>query len=460
VAVVGGGVAGLATAYRLTVDEPDVDVTLLEASDRVGGKLRSIEVGDLVLEAGADSFVARRPWAVELCKELGLGADLITPASSSAYVWTDAGLERYVKGSAFGIPGDVGDVLRWPGLSRAGRMRAARDLVKKTRKSDEDESLGALLRRRLGDEATDLSVGPLLAGLFAGDVDRLSVRATFPELADWERTQGSLIRGSQAATRNAASARGGSIPPMFVKLQGGVSRLTDELARQLGDRVRTAAPVTAISASGSGFEVGLGDASTLSADDVILASPAWVAADLVGGLAPEAADELTAIPYASTGVVLLVYGDGTKSRLPEGSGFVVPRGKAPMTACTWVSNKWPEEAFRSRAVLRCYVGGVGDEDVLDASDDDIVQACLRHVAAVVDLPDGPEHSAVHRWMNAMPQYEVGHLDRVRRIRAALPPGIVVTGSAYGGVGIPDCIRQANETAAAIHETAGTDKETV
>jgi protoporphyrinogen/coproporphyrinogen III oxidase len=129
-----------------------------------------------------------------------------------------------------------------------------------------------------------------------------------------------------------------------------------------------------------------------------------------------------------------------------------------MTACTWVSSKWPEEAFRSRAVLRCYVGGVGDEDLLDASDDDIVQACVRHVAAVVDLPDAPERTAVHRWMNAMPQYEVGHIERVRRIRDALPPGIVVTGSAYGGVGIPDCIRQANETAAAILQTS--DKETV
>jgi len=458
--VVGGGVAGLATAYRLTVDERGVEVTVLEASERVGGKLRPIEVGDLTLDAGADSFVARRPWAIDLCKELGLGADLITPGSSSAYVWTDAGLERYLKGSAFGIPGDVGDVLRWPGLSRAGRMRAARDLVKKARKGDQDESLGALLRRRLGDEATDLSVGPLLAGLFAGDVDRLSVRATFPELADWERTQGSLIRGSQAATRNAASARAGPTPPMFVKLRGGVSRLTDELARRLGNRVRIGMPATAIVPAGSGFEVGLGDGSVLPADDVILAGPASVSAELIDGITPEAAAELAAIPYASTGVVLLVYGDGTQSGLPEGSGFVVPRGKAPMTACTWVSSKWPEEAFRSRAVLRCYVGGVGDEDVLDASDDDIVQACIRHVAAVVDLPDAPEHTAVHRWMNAMPQYEVHHLDRVRRIRDALPPGIVVTGSAYGGVGIPDCIRQANDTAAAILEAADTDKETV
>jgi len=247
---------------------------------------------------------------------------------------------------------------------------------------------------------------------------------------------------------------------MFVKLRGGVSRLTDELARRLGHRVRIGMPATAIVPAGSGFEVGLGDGSVLPADDVILAGPASVSAELIDGITPEAAAELAAIPYASTGVVLLVYGDGTRSGLPEGSGFVVPRGKAPMSACTWVSSKWPEEAFRSRAVLRCYVGGVGDEDVLDAGDDDIVQACIRHVAAVVDLPDAPEHTAVHRWMNAMPQYEVDHLDRVRRIRDALPPGIVVTGSAYGGVGIPDCIRQANETAAAILEAAGNDKETV
>ncbi len=447
VVIVGGGIAGLATGYRLSA--AGADVTVLEASDRAGGKLRPIEVGGLTLEAGADSFVARRPWAIDLCKELGLGSDLVSPGASTAFLWTDAGLERFLKGSAFGIPGDVGDVFRWPGLTRSGRMRAAQDLVKKARKSKEDESLGSLLRRRLGDEATDLSVGPLLAGLFAGDVDRLSVQATFPELAEWERTQGSLIRGSQAATRDAAAARTGNPSPMFLKLRGGTSVLTDRLASELGDRLRLNAPVGEV--AGSALYVG---SERFEFEAAVLATPAYVTADLI----PEAAAHLNEIPYASTGVALMVYPEGTRNRLPDGTGFVVPRGKAPMTASTWVSNKWPEPEYGTRAVVRCYIGGVGEEDLLEESDQDILAACAKHIAAVVELPDEPEASAFHRWVRSMPQYEVGHLDRVKRIRDALPAGIFVTGSAYGGVGIPDCVRQASETAEQVLAYLA-DKET-
>ncbi len=178
----------------------------------------------------------------------------------------------------------------------------------------------------------------------------------------------------------------------------------------------------------------------------VLAVPAFEAARLVEPHAPTAADDLRAIPYASTGVVFLVFGEGTQASLPEGTGFVVPRGKAPMTACTWISSKWPDPAFGSRAVVRCYVGGVGDEDVLEASDDELVDACVRHLAAVLDLPERPESSSVVRWMRAMPQYEVGHVDRVAAIRRSLPAGIFVVGSAYDGVGIPDCVRAAGETA--------------
>jgi oxygen-dependent protoporphyrinogen oxidase len=174
--------------------------------------------------------------------------------------------------------------------------------------------------------------------------------------------------------------------------------------------------------------------------------PAFEAARLVEAHAQVAGEDLRSIPYASTGVVFLVFGEGTQASLPGGTGFVVPRGKAPMTACTWISSKWPDPAFGSRAVVRCYVGGVGDDDVLEASDDELVDACVRHLSAVLDLPERPEASSVVRWMRAMPQYEVGHVDRVAAIRRSLPEGIFVVGSAYDGVGIPDCVRGAGETA--------------
>jgi len=461
VVIVGGGVSGLATAYRLSQADPACDVLLLEAGAHVGGKLRSVAVGDLVLPAGADSFLARKPWALELCKELGIGDELDAPSLSGSYLWTDRGLVAFQKDAPFGIPGDVAEVFRWPGLSKAGRRRAAQDLVRSKRKDEGDETLGSLLRRRLGDEATDLAVAPLLGGLFAGDVDRLSVQATFPELVKWEQSQGSLIRGSQAATRNAR--RAGEPGPMFLRPRGGVERLTDVLSERLGAaRQRSGCHVTGIRERDDGYEVQVED-EWVAAGAVVLAPEAHVAAGLVRAFAPAASRELEGIPYASTGVVLMVYPEASARDVPSGTGFVVPRGKAPMTASTWLSNKWPSEAFGTRAVIRSYVGAVGEEDILEADDDDIIAAVARFHAAVLPLPAEPEHAAVVRWPKSMPQYDLGHLDRIARIRDALPAGIFVTGQAYDGVGIPDCVRGAGETARAVvaHlNDAALQKETV
>ena len=182
---------------------------------------------------------------------------------------------------------------------------------------------------------------------------------------------------------------------------------------------------------------------------MIVSVPAHEASRLVEDPAPAAAADLAGIAYASTGVVLMVYAEGSQPGLPEGTGFVVPRGAAPMTAATWLSSKWPSDAFGTRAVVRCYVGAVGEEDILDADDADLIAACARHLAALVRLPDMPEHAAVVRWPKAMPQYELGHLDLVARIRRSLPEGIFVVGQAYDGVGIPDCVRAAGETAEAV-----------
>ena len=437
VVVVGGGVTGLTVAYRLLQADPAIEVTVLEAGSAAGGKLRSVALGDLVLPAGADSFLARKPWAVELCRELGI--ELETPAATGAYLWTDTGLVPLIKDAPFGIPGEVGDLFRWPGLSAAGKRRAAQDLLRRPRRSDRDESLGSLLRRRFGDEATDLAVGPLLAGLYAGDIDRLSVRATFPDLEVWERAQGSLFRGSQATSRLARRAQLG---PMFVRPKGGVGRLTDVLAERSGERLRTHAAVTALEPG----RVMLDTGESIEAGKIVVTTPAHEAARLLDAAAPSVAADLAGIGYASTGVVLMVYPKGTQSGLPDGTGFVVPRGKAPMTAATWLSSKWPSDTFDDRAVVRCYVGAVGEEDILDADDDDLIEACARHLSAAVNLPGRPEHAGVVRWPASMPQYEVGHLDRVASIRAALPAGIVVAGQAYDGVGVPDCVRAANETA--------------
>ena len=236
---------------------------------------------------------------------------------------------------------------------------------------------------------------------------------------------------------------------MFVRPRGGVDRLTDALAIDLGFRVRTHSFASAIDATDEHHRVTLGDGTTIDADAVIVSVPAHEASRLVEDPAPAAAADLAGIAYASTGVVLMVYAEGSQPSLPEGTGFVVPRGAAPMTAATWLSSKWPSDAFGTRAVVRCYVGAVGEEDILDADDADLIAACAKHLAALVRLPDMPEHAAVVRWPKAMPQYELGHLDLVARIRRSLPEGIFVVGQAYDGVGIPDCVRAAGETAEAV-----------
>ncbi|HEX2069324.1 MAG TPA: protoporphyrinogen oxidase, partial [Actinomycetota bacterium] len=305
--------------------------------------------------------------------------------------------------------------------------------------------LGSLLRRRLGREAAGTLVEPLLAGLHAGDPDRLSTLATFPELSAWEQRHGSLIRGARAAVR----ASRGSAGAMFASVWGGLSRLSEALVSAIGgDRIRTDAPVNTIERSGRRFAIDAG-AGRLEADAVVLATPAFEAARLLRVPAPEVADGLDRIRYASTAVVFLVYPRGTGAALPSGTGFVVPSGaQANITACTWLSRKWPAPAYGDRAVVRCFVGRDGRESVLDLDDDDLIHLVRDEIESITPLRAGPAAARVVRWPRGMPQYDVGHLDRMDAIDRALRtgPGLFVAGSAYRGVGIADCIRQANDVA--------------
>ena len=442
VVVVGAGIAGLAGADRLLRSDDGPEVVVLEQAGRVGGKIGSVEVGGLDVEAGPDSLLARKPSAVELVRDLGLADDLVASAPVGALVWTERGLAPFPSGP-FGIPSDPLAVWRSPGLSPRGKLRAMRDLVSRARRDDGDESLGSLLRRRLGDDMTDALVGPLLGGLFAGDVDRLSVRATFPELAAWERDHGGLIHGAHAA---ASVSRSKPAAPMFVRLRGGLRRFPETLAQRVGPvRIRTSTSVTAIRRAGDGYVVRT-PTGELDAEAVVVTTPTYVASLLLDDVAPRASAELAAIRYVSTGAVVLVYAEGTNDALPNASGFVVPRGRLAMTACTVISKKWPDPAFGSRAIVRCFIGADGVEDIVDEPDEDIVAGVSRQIAALLPLPEPTEASAVVRWSKAMPQYDVGHLARVERIEAALPQGVVVAGQAYRGAGIADAVRSGHEAA--------------
>jgi oxygen-dependent protoporphyrinogen oxidase len=451
VVVIGGGISGLTTAYRLVraaAEGRAPDVTVLEAEATAGGKLCPVEVGDVELEGGADSFVVRKPAAVDLCTELGLGQDLVVPATRTAFVWTGGRLVPFPTPTAFGVPASVRGLLRWRALSVKARARALTDLVRRARAGGDDESLGSLVGRRLGPEAVRVVVGPLLAGVHAGDPNRLSVRATFPELALWEERRESLLRGARAARR---AAEKGSAMPIFATVWGGLGRLTEGLVDAIGkQRIRTGGAAEWIRRDGHGFVVGH-DGESVRGDAIVVATPGFAAARLLGEVAPDAAVELDAIPYASTGVVVLAYPDGTGGRLPHGTGFVVPLGERTMTACTWVSRKWPREEFGDRAIVRCFVGRAWAEDPLRMSDEELIGSVAAEVEEATPLGASPVSARVVRWERSMPQYEVGHLDRLERIERALAgaSGVFVTGSAYRGVGIADCVAQGAATAARV-----------
>lgn len=469
VVVVGGGITGLTVAYRLAAAGGGrFDVTLLEAGERLGGKLAPMTLegpggaDGLVVEGGADSFVVRKPWAVELCEELGLADELIAPGARGASVWARDRLLPYPERSAFGVPSHVESLLRWPGLSRRGRLRAAMDVYRPRRKGGDDESIGSLIERRMGREAASVLVGPLLAGINSGDPWRLSVRATFPELAEWERVYGSLVRGARAALRPprdaAPASPGRRAGALFATVRGGFDRLIEALAAAIGpERIHTRDRVERISRGVDGFEVFGDDPSSpaIPADAVVVTTPGDVTAGLIGLLAGDAARELEGIPYGSSAVVALAYPPGTGERLPDSTGFIVPPGSVAggdpvaITACTWLSRKWPApETFGDRAVLRAFVGRAGHEEDLARADPELVAAVVRDVERISPVAEMPEAAGVVRWERSMPQYEVGHLERVERIERAIGrvPGLFVAGSAYRGVGIADCIRQANEAA--------------
>jgi oxygen-dependent protoporphyrinogen oxidase len=488
VVVVGGGLAGLVVAYRVRQaggrsrgSRPEV--TVVEATDRLGGAVRSMDLDGVAVEAGPDSFVVRKPWAVELCEELGLGRELIQPGASGAFVWARDGLVPYPQRTAFGVPSDVESLLRWPGMSVSGRLRAVTDLWRPARRpregaAPEDESIGSLATRRLGAECAGVLVGPLLAGINSGDPDRLSVAATFPELLEWERAHGSLIRGARASRRAASRSRRQASPygrsdiaagALFATLRGGLSVLVDALGTAIGDdHVSLGAEVDGIERAGAAFRVRCrrtdnpndgASPSELDADAIVLASPAYVTARLLSGVDAEAAELLASMDYGSSAVVALAYPDGTAAGLPHGTGLIVPPGSAArgrplsVTAATWLSRKWPDAAFGDRAVVRAFVGRAGDERALAMTDPELVATVVHDLDAVTPLGVAPDAAAIARWEREMPRYDVGHVERVERIErlVSATPGVFVTGSAYRGVGIADVVRHAGETAERVLE---------
>lgn len=439
VAVVGGGVAGLAAALDLAATA-GVDVTLLEAGERLGGKVRTGSLAGVAMDLGPDSFLARRPEAVRLCTELGLAADLVAPAATSAGVWSRGRVRMLPSGSVLGVPTDPWALARSGIVSPLGAVRAALEPVLPGRPlaEGEDEAVGALIGRRFGREVAERLVDPLLGGINAGNTDSLSVDSAAPQLAAAARRSTSLVRG----------LRGGPAPvpgPVFLTLPGGLSLLVDALVARLGElgaTVSPSCPVEAVERRPGGYRLATpGD--TLDVDGLVLAVPAPSSARLLTGLAPAAARPLEEVRAASVVLVGLAFRSGDAPAAPAGSGFLVPRPERRlMTACSWASAKWAHLGADGVVRLRVSAGRVDDLRASAMDDDDVVERLRVELAAAVGVEADPIDVTVARWPDGFPQYAPGHLDRIAAVHAELDrslPGVALAGAGLGGVGLPACI---------------------
>ncbi|MEV6314298.1 protoporphyrinogen oxidase [Streptomyces sp. NPDC051776] len=448
VVVVGGGIAGLAAAHRLSAR--GVHVMVLEASERLGGKLHAGEIAGVPVDLGAESMLARRPEAVALARETGLAEDLRTTATTSASIWTRGALRPMPQGHVMGVPGDLAPLAASGVVSREGLARIEQDAELPRTEPGEDVAVGAYIAERLGREVVDRLVEPLLGGVYAGDAYRISMRAAVPQLFEAARTHRSLTEGVRALQARAAQAPAG---PVFMGIDGGVGRLPIAVAdavRAAGGDIRTGTPVHRMTRTGGGWEMVAGD-TLIEADGVVLAVPAPEAARLLAAESPAATAELTAVEYASMALVTLAFRRDDLGTLPDGSGFLVPPvdGRT-IKASTFSSRKWGwlGEAGPGLFVLRTSVGRHGEEAVLEREDSDLARLSLDDLREATGLTARPVETVVTRWNSGLPQYPVGHLGRVARIRehVAKVPGLRVCGALYDGVGIPACIASARTAA--------------
>lgn len=450
IAIVGGGITGLATAWFLRngvsedVPPADVEVVVLEGSDRPGGKILSVPFDGRTVDVGADAFLARRPEAERLARRLGLGDDLVAPRSGQVWLWVGNRLRPLPEGTVFGVPSDPRALLGGV-VGPAAVARTVADPLLSPPPPDDDVSIADLVEPRLGREVLDVLVEPLLGGVYAGSVDRLSARAATPMLEEAARHPAGLVAGCRAFRRRAA----GADAPVFLTVAGGLGGIVDRIVADLGDSLRLRTPVEELARLREGWQLRTvtGD---LEVDDVVLATPAHVAARLLAGPAPGAASPAADIDHASVAVVTMAFDHADAADVPEGSGMLVPRTEARLTkAATWSSGKWPHLAAADHWLLRCSVGRIDDSAALELGDAELADRVEEEAREALGLRGPAVARRVTRWERALPQYDVGHLDRVAAIRAALPPGLHVAGAGYDGIGIAPCVAAAEQVATSL-----------
>ena len=447
--IIGGGIAGLSAAYYATKKLPNAQITLIEASDQWGGKITTDRVtfddGTFIIEGGPDTFLATKPWGVALCKELGLGERLhgTNPKTKNTYVLHRDKLEPLPDGLAMMIPTNVQSILKSNLVSWFGKARMGFDFLQPAKTVNGDESLGTFVSRRLGREAYENLIEPLMSGIYAGDGDQLSLASTFPYLRDLELKHGSLARGALKMRAQSNGKVQGS-RSAFLTPTTGLAEIVEALVENLKSNnvdLRLNSNVQTLKRSNvQTWDVVLDNGDVIESDAVILATPAYVSGQLLASSDPKLASTLTSIPYASTATVSLAYRQSDLPKPLDGYGYVIPRREGRKAlACTWTSTKFPHRAPDGYALIRVFVGRAGQDIPWD--ENELLELAKEEVKLTSGVTAEPMLSRVFMWDKAMPQYNLGHPEKLKQIDAALEnhPGLALAGNGYRGIGIPDCI---------------------
>jgi oxygen-dependent protoporphyrinogen oxidase len=446
IAIVGGGISGLAAAFALEERRAageSLEYTIYESSPRFGGVLATELVEGCLVEAGPDSFLTEKPWAADLCRRLGMEDELIgsSDRDRKTYILVKGKLTPLPDGLMFMVPTKLTPSLLSTLFSPATKFRMVREWRFAPRQPNGDETVAALVERHYGAEMVERLADPLLSGVYGGDAAQLSVAAVLPRFVEMESKYGSLGRGMLAARKNMKTAQ--SAQPIFTSLKGGMQQLADALvARLVPESLRANTSVEAVQKQDRGWVVSAGYASD-HFDAVIVATSAKAAVPLFEITCTDLASELKGIPYSSSLTVALGFDKDVRAALPAGFGFLVPRSEGKrVLAATFVHNKFPHRAPQDRALIRCFLGGTRDEPVLQLSDEEILGIVREELRQILGVSAEPLFTRIYRWRGAMAQYVVGHLERLQRIESRLKqwPGLALAGNAYRGIGVPDCVR--------------------
>jgi oxygen-dependent protoporphyrinogen oxidase len=456
--VIGGGISGLATAYGLqTSVGSDANYLLLESSGHLGGKITTDSADGFLIEGGPDSFLTQKRAALDLCRELGLGDQIIGSnhtATPSTYVLSNGRLHPMPEGMMLMAPTMILPILRSRLISWPGKLRMGLEIFVGRNETNPDESLASFVRRRMGSELLDKIAGPLMAGIHAGDPERLSLRSTFPMFSDMEKTHRSLVLGMMKRKKaQAGQAATGKPPSMFTTLSGGLQQLPDAIAARLNpQQVRLNCRVQSLAIEGDQYSIRLADGSSILADNVVFTTPAYVTADILQQLDPVLAGKLRAIRYVSTSTVSLAFRRSELTCALNGFGFIVPAAEGrKINACSWSSTKFNHRAPDDCVLIRVFIGGALTEDLAEQDEATLIDIARQELREIMGITATPVLARAYRWKKSNPQYNVGHSVLVDEIDQVVEehPGLYLAGAAFRGSGIPDCIQSGIDTARKI-----------